>query len=176
MTLSYIDSPRRDLVKALEKIHGPDCFYCDEPLNKDNRTIDHVVSQSEGKRRGWERSTIHGIDNLRLACRPCNALKGDRDLDEEGNIVPRPISGRKRRKQRPDVCTECMSGRKLLIGQTCPVCDSGPMPERTPTAYKSSPKVCQHGHGEPLEHCWICMIVAPELRLNPELTLATVIG
>lgn len=165
-TLNYIESSRQDIRTALEYRDGPDCFYCGRDLDLENRTIDHVVSQREGRRRGWELESIHGISNLVLACKKCNAKKGDRMLDENGTIPPRPESRKQRRlakAARKDVCGTCRSGRLLLIGQECPDCGSGPQPERWPTAYKRSPKECQHGVNG--EHCWMCVVVSPELRV-----------
>lgn len=166
-TLNYIESSRQDIRAALEGRDGSDCFYCGCELDLENRTIDHVVSQREGKRRGWELESIHGLDNLRLACRTCNGLKGDRMLNEDGTIPPRPLS-RKAKKiikaSRPEVCKTCMSGRKLRVDETCPVCYSGAQPGKFPTYYKSDPKECEHGWGESLEHCWCCVVAFPWLR------------
>lgn len=171
-TLNYIESSRQDIRAALEERDGPDCFYCEVDLDLENRTIDHVVSQNEGKRRGWEMESIHGLENLVLACRKCNSLKGDRTLLEDGSIPPRPMS-RKQRKivkaERPEVCKTCMSGRMLQVGQICEMCGSGPQPLNTPTYYKQDPKVCGHGANHPLETCWVCHVANPELRVvdNP---------
>lgn len=165
--LNYIESSRADLRAALEERDGPDCYYCKCELDLENRTIDHVVSRSEGKRRGWEMESIHGLTNLVLACRDCNVMKGDSSLTEDGKIRPRPMSRRVRKQikaARPDVCNTCRSGRKLRVHETCPVCYSGSQPVRWPTFYKSKPQACRHGHDEPLEHCWMCVVVAPELR------------
>lgn len=165
--LNYIESSRQDIRAALEERDGPDCFYCGCELDLESRTIDHVVSQREARRRGWEMESTHGLGNLRLSCRDCNSLKGDRMLLEDGSIPPRPPS-RKERKAvkaaRPEVCKTCMSGRKLRVDETCPVCYSGAQPVSWPTFYKSKPQACKHGHDEPIEHCWMCVVVTPELR------------
>lgn len=165
--LNYIESSRAELRAALEERDGPDCFYCEGELDLENRTIDHVIPQREARRRGWEMESTHGLGNLVLSCRTCNSLKGDRLLNEDGTIPARPMS-RKRRKAiksaRPEVCKTCMSGRKLRVDETCSVCYSGPQPVGSPTFYKAKPQVCQHGHGEPLETCWMCFVVSPELR------------
>jgi hypothetical protein len=44
------------------------CTYCDRRLNRRTRHIDHSVSVANG-------GTDH-INNLRLACAPCNLCKG----------------------------------------------------------------------------------------------------
>lgn len=167
-TLNYIESSRQDIRAALEDRDGPNCFYCDEELDLENRTIDHVVSQREGRIRGWELESLHGLGNLRLACRPCNSLKGDRRLTEDGQIPPRPDSRkvkRAARAARSEICKTCLSGRKLAIDEECVVCGSGPQPLRTPTFYKRDPKVCGHGANHPHETCWMCFCVNPELRV-----------
>lgn len=165
--MNYIETSRAELRSVLEYRDGPDCYYCGEELNLENRTIDHVVPQREARRRGWELESTHGIDNLVLACRSCNTKKGDRLLLPDGTIPPRPPGRAERRRikaSRPEVCKTCMSGRKLKVDETCPVCYSGAQPVRTPTFYKRDPRSCSHGHGEPLETCWMCFVVSPELR------------
>lgn len=165
--LMYHETPRPVFVSAIEDRDGPGCFYCGKELGPGEKTVDHIVSRREGKRRGWEESSIHAIGNCVIACRPCNALKGDRPLNEDGTIPPRPMSRKARklqRAQRPEVCTTCRSGRKLKVDETCPVCYSGPQPVKYPTYYKRSPKVCGHGWDNPLEHCWGCLVAWPWLR------------
>jgi hypothetical protein len=44
------------------------CTYCDRRVNRRTRHIDHAVSVANG-------GTDH-LNNLRLACAPCNLLKG----------------------------------------------------------------------------------------------------
>lgn len=177
--LNYIESSRQDIRAALEKRDGADCFYCGVELDLENRTIDHVVSQREGKRRGWEMESIHGINNLVLCCGPCNVLKGDRALNEDGTIPPRPMSRKAKkaiRAARPEVCKTCMSGRKLRVDETCPVCYSGAQPVKHPTYYKSSPKDCEHGWGDPMEHCWGCLVTWPWMRKGASPALMNISG
>ena len=50
--------------------HGGTCFYCKIKLDKDTLTIDHV----EGR-------TSQSIQNLLLACKPCNAKKGHQPIE-----------------------------------------------------------------------------------------------
>lgn len=53
------------------------CAYCTATA----RTVDHVVPRSRGGRHAW--------DNVVAACRRCNAVKGDRMLDELGWTLAR---------------------------------------------------------------------------------------
>ena len=167
--LNYIESSRAELRAALEERDGPDCFYCEGELDLENRTIDHVIPQREARRRGWEMESTHGLGNLVLSCRTCNSLKGDRLLNEDGTIPPRPMS-RKRRKAiksaRPEVCKTCMSGRKLRVDETCSVCYSGPQPVIWPTFYQKTAKDCSHGWDDPMDHCAGC--VTGWLGVRPE--------
>lgn len=172
--LNYIESSRSDIRAALEERDGPDCFYCDGELDLENRTIDHVVSQREGRRRGWEVDSIHGLGNLVLCCRPCNALKGDRMLLDDGSIPPRPLSRKAKkaaRSARPEVCNTCRSGRKLRVDETCSVCYSGAQPVGYPTFYKKSPRDCSHGWDDSMDHCMGCVTgflgTRPPWRLKP---------
>jgi hypothetical protein len=62
---------RIQTIIELERIYGPDCFYCDaiftERLSR-NRTLDHYIPKHE--------DGTDDIDNLRLACYACNQAKG----------------------------------------------------------------------------------------------------
>jgi 5-methylcytosine-specific restriction endonuclease McrA len=49
------------------------CAYCKKP---NATTIDHVVPRSKGGRHEWE--------NVVAACRPCNAKKDDKTLEQTG--------------------------------------------------------------------------------------------
>lgn len=48
------------------------CFYCDEVLLKNNRTLDHLVPLSKGGK--------HVVGNLLPCCRYCNSSKGNREV------------------------------------------------------------------------------------------------
>lgn len=52
------------------------CFYCDRRVARRQRTIDHKVPLARGGR--------HSAGNLVMACRACNASKGDRTPREFG--------------------------------------------------------------------------------------------
>lgn len=43
------------------------CFYCARPLGARDREVDHFIP--------WSRSGDDGLDNLVVACRPCNSAK-----------------------------------------------------------------------------------------------------
>ncbi len=53
--------------------HGATCFYCSATLAKDTATIDHVEGQTG--------DAANAIQNLVLACKPCNAKKGHSPID-----------------------------------------------------------------------------------------------
>lgn len=60
------------------------CGYCHGKAN----TVDHIVPKSRGGRHMWE--------NVVAACRPCNARKADKLLDEIGwslSVTPRIPTG-----------------------------------------------------------------------------------
>ena len=65
--------PKRRSLRASDKDYisyrdGWRCTYCDRRVNRRTRHIDHSVSVANG-------GTDH-LNNLRLACAPCNLLKG----------------------------------------------------------------------------------------------------
>lgn len=49
---------------------GNCCCWCGKPLTWDQMTIEHLVHRSKGGR--------NDIDNLRIACFPCNNSRGNR--------------------------------------------------------------------------------------------------
>lgn len=61
------DRPRK-ILKVIER-DGPGCFYCGKVLAPEEITLDHWIPQSI-----WP---CNRSRNLRLACGPCNAAKGD---------------------------------------------------------------------------------------------------
>lgn len=62
---------RRRLLKA-----NPRCAYCGCDLSRHTATLDHVVPRSKGG--------TDSIENLVLACQPCNVQKADKLLAEGG--------------------------------------------------------------------------------------------
>lgn len=65
-------SARNSLKKAAH-FHSGKCFYCPAKLTKDNVTIDHVEGQNG--------EAAEAIQNLVLACKPCNAKKGHAPIE-----------------------------------------------------------------------------------------------
>jgi hypothetical protein len=52
------------------------CQYCGCQLTNKTATVDHVISRSRGGKNTFE--------NVVACCRPCNAKKGDKSLEEMG--------------------------------------------------------------------------------------------
>lgn len=57
-------------LRAAFAVHKGDCFYCRKPVNKDQFTVDHVEPKALG---GHSKH----LQNLIVACRPCNQRKGN---------------------------------------------------------------------------------------------------
>lgn len=79
-----MDAPAAGAEKALRRaheLHGGHCFYCKKPLGPGEITIDHV----EPVRRGGRDE----LQNLLIACDPCNSDKGPRAIESF-----RPDAGR----------------------------------------------------------------------------------
>lgn len=53
---------------------NPNCYYCKNPLNKENVQFDHNIPLSRGG--------THTVDNLKICCKDCNQLKGTRTAIE----------------------------------------------------------------------------------------------
>ena len=51
---------------------GPWCFYCRRCFAYDELTIDHLIPVVRGG--------SNTVDNLLLACKPCNSRKGHKDI------------------------------------------------------------------------------------------------
>lgn len=60
---------RKWIIRTLISKTGGKCEYCGRTCNKKNMTIDHVLPVSRGG--------LTEIQNLRLACYPCNQEKGN---------------------------------------------------------------------------------------------------
>lgn len=143
---------RDERIAILEARDGPDCRICLKPfLDGQERTFDHIKPRSKGGT--WD------IENLQLAHKRCNALKGDREYDENGNLPPlkreeKALQKAPHKTERPQICDTCMSGRILLPGEECPDCGSGPQPAVAPRALQVEPKFCDHS----TSHCWLCFL------------------
>lgn len=149
---------RSELVLALIERDGDQCRYCHRTFEVRERTIDHIYPQSRGLADGWTYEQIWDLSNLALACKPCNAKKGDLLLDEDGNIPARRARTfryrRDKRAQRAEICTACNVGRDLGPDEVCSACGSGPQPERFPRWAKMPSSECDHE----AFWCWACSI------------------
>ena len=58
---------------ASHKTHGGGCIYCKKGISKGNATIDHVEPLKLGGK--------SSIQNLVIACKPCNASKSHKIID-----------------------------------------------------------------------------------------------
>lgn len=131
---------RAELVDFLRDRDGNDCYLCDKPFTDERRpTIDHVTPLSKGG--GWETT------NLKLADRKCNQDKADREfVDGVLESKPRRIGYRERKLSKVAIleafCEECMDGRQLWPGDTCPFCDGGAV--AFPWTTRLEPKDCPH--------------------------------
>lgn len=157
-TIAEQRAKRSELLAALIERDGDHCRYCNRDFSKRERTIDHVYPQSKAFADGWTYEQVWSLDNLALACKPCNAKKGDRILNPDGTIPKRDERTfryrRDKRAQRPEICTSCNAGRDLGPDEICASCQSGPMPERFPRWAKVKASECDHE----LFWCWSCSI------------------
>lgn len=149
---------RAELVIALIERDGDECRYCHRNFKNRERTIDHVYPQSRAYADGWTYEEVWDMDNLALACKPCNAKKSDQILDKNGEIPNRKTRTfryrRDKRAQRPEICTACTAGRDLGPDEVCAACGSGPLPERFPRWAKMPSRDCDHE----AFWCWACSI------------------
>jgi len=141
---------RAERIELLTARDGFNCFLCGGEFKEEvDITFDHWIPQSRGG--SWD------IDNLRLAHKRCNALKGDIMPNEDGTLPKRVRvstfkSKAQKRSERPDLCQKCENGRSLGPQESCDVCKSGPMPERWPRWAKTDAKSCDHADF----WCWAC--------------------
>lgn len=149
---------RADLVLALIERDGDECRYCQRDFSQRERTIDHVYPQSRAYEDGWTYDEVWSLDNLALACKPCNAKKSNLLLDENGEIPQRKQRTfryrRDKRAERAEICTSCNAGRNLGPEEVCASCGSGPLPERFPRWAKMPAPDCDHE----AFWCWSCSI------------------
>lgn len=148
--------PRAELVLALIERDGDECRYCHRDFSVRERTIDHVYPQSRAYAEGWTYDQVWSLDNLALACKPCNAKKSDLILNPDGTIPKRRERTfryrRDKRAQRAEICNACNAGRNLGPDEVCAACSSGPQPERWPRWAKVPSAECDHE----LFWCWAC--------------------
>lgn len=63
-----------DKLQNLIRLHNNICFYCDQEIEPEQHSIDHVIPRSKGG--------PDVRDNRVLSCIPCNRIKGaEEDLD-----------------------------------------------------------------------------------------------
>lgn len=152
---------REDIIRILRKRDGSNCFLCKKPFSKDKTsplfevTIDHWYPQSVAFAEGWTYEQVNDPENLRIAHKPCNSVKGDLVPNADGTLPKRPVKERAIRLPRPEQCDTCANGRLLLLGEICPDCSSGPQPVSAPKATQKKPKECSHSG---YDHCWMCFI------------------
>jgi len=149
---------RQQIILTLIDRDGYKCAFpgCIRPFSEeDPPTIDHWIPRDAGGQ--------DVISNYKLMHFVCNNIKGNSIPDPDGTIdLNKRIKLPK--AQRPELCTLCMSGRLLLVGELCPDCGSGPQPRAFPTAYKKKPKNCKHSGND---HCWLCVVgLVPRMELH----------
>jgi len=148
---------RAELVLALIERDGDECAYCERDFSQRERTLDHVFPQSRAYAEGWTYEQVWDLSNLVLACKPCNARKGDQLLNEDGTIpVKTKRTFRYRRDKRAtrpsEPCVMCDNGHNLFIGEICAQC--GCDAQRFPRSAKVRADQCDHA----LTWCWSCSI------------------
>lgn len=154
---------RSELVLALIERDGDECVYCHRDFSQRERTIDHVYPQSRAFADGWTYEQVWDLSNLALACKPCNAKKGDLLLDENGEIPKRKErTFRYRRDKRAsrltEPCVYCDNGHNLFIGEHCAQC--GVDAQNFPRSAKVKANECDHA----VTWCWACSIGITERK------------
>jgi len=150
---------RKERIMLIIERDGPNCFLCGEPFTKNQKiTIDHWVPKAAG---GSEE-----IDNLRIAHKTCNILKGDLIPSDDGTVPMREPRKRKVKKGilRSEImarfCDVCENGRQLGKDDTCSKCGSYPGPPENPRYLKRKAQECDHS----INWCWACSIGIVEKR------------
>ena len=111
-----------------------------------------------GSVEGWTPEEIWDHNNLQLMGKSCNARKGHLTYDEQGRLPVMAKVSKVDKSARTPVCNLCESGRLLLEGEVCELCNSGPQPAAFPRYAQKRPKDCSHGFEDPSDHCWMCVI------------------
>lgn len=139
---------RKEIIKTLEKRDGFFCYICENDFSDENPpTIDHFIPLAKGGT--WD------LGNLKLAHQLCNSAKGDAMPNPDGTVNFIRRRTKLPKVVRPEKCEHCMSGRLLLIDESCSLCFSVAQPLQFPTAYKKKPKNCSHTGRD---HCWMCVV------------------
>lgn len=141
------------MVSLITDRDGYLCYLCSRGFSSVSPpTLDHVIPLAKGGT--WD------LENLKLAHKRCNVEKGDRLLNEDGTLDPKPrrVSYRQRKVNKQEIlnsyCAECEGGRLLFEEETCDVCGGGPGPRGAPRYLKRRPKDCDHS----IYWCWLCAI------------------
>jgi 5-methylcytosine-specific restriction endonuclease McrA len=85
----FVYIPYKELSPSRKNVFKRDnnkCQYCENELNAENATIDHVIPRSRGGKHEWS--------NLVACCLRCNRKKGNRTPNEANmnlNCVPKPV-------------------------------------------------------------------------------------
>lgn len=93
------------VIERLELRDGPGCYYCRVVLKPHNYTLDHWIPRSKGG--------ANTINNLRVACKPCNTAKG--------NEWPHDIADKIRHTWFIE-CKRCNDGNALEVDDICAIC------------------------------------------------------
>lgn len=154
---------RSELVLALIERDGDECRYCHRDFRQRERTLDHIYPQSRGFADGWTYEQVWDLSNLALACKPCNAKKGDLLLNEDGTIPARKERTfryrRDKRLNRPtEPCGYCDNGHNLYMGEVCAQC--GVDAQQYPREAKRKSNDCDHAK----HWCWACSIGITERK------------
>lgn len=151
---------RRRLVELCVERDGPGCFYCKVDLMDDEVTLDHYIPLAAGGT--WD------VENLRIACQPCNNRKSCLVPDGKRHPVPAPRPKKKSRaekaivKQMKVACSACMNGRRLDQQMICGQCGRLPLPPHRNHLFRSDMGKCDHAR----TWCGMCSIF-DELRKAP---------
>jgi hypothetical protein len=60
-------------LKEAHRLHGGECFYCKKKLAEDELAVDHAEPSASGGK--------DEIQNLLIACKPCNLAKGHQPIE-----------------------------------------------------------------------------------------------
>ncbi len=79
------------------------CIYCKKNLSVNNFTIEHVIPRANGGLTDWF--------NCRVACSPCNLLKGCKTLEQMGWSAPSEVAIPTLNKKVPKTIINEIGGR-----------------------------------------------------------------
>lgn len=153
------ESVRLSKIAVLRDRDGPGCFLafpgCRHVayIPDAEVTFDHFHPKSRGGT--WK------IENMRLACRPCNNKKADRVPGLDGSIPPPPARQQRRATKRalvrPELCTICHTARLLSGEEVCWACGRHALPQHRDQRYKRRTWECDHSE----TWCISCCLMTP---------------